>query len=1125
MADSPDQTANDSQISLAVLAVEDSADHACLIKRAFDKSPFQVTLTMAANLAEARRQLAVAIPDVVLADLRLPDGVGTDLLTFSESGLPVVLMTSFGDEAEAVRAIKSGALDYVAETEHSFDDLPHICRRAARDWRLQRQQHETQQLLARSESRYRILFENAPAGVFQCAPDGEMLLANPECSRIFGFTDSNALLGRNFFKELIIDSDKKTSLEQAQGNIKNMEVQLRRIDGQTAIALVSLAPVEEHGCVCCYEGFLVDVTGEREADAALAQSEARFRNLFENASEAIVVLDVERGRFVDLNQNAVNLFGASKSALLKMNPLDLSPAIQSDRELSRPAAERLIQSAVAGQKPVFEWLHKTVAGREVPCEVRLVRLPDSNRVLVRGAITDISERKAAENRLREQERRMSALVESATAGILEISEAGLVISANPAAVGMLGHNHAAELEDSSFNQHVIEGDRTRIKEALRSAWDGHESSLVFQVSMGAGQRMLAGSFIAIRGADGALDRVMLMCDDITLRHASARQIKEEQHFTDALINSLPGTFFVYSEAGQLLRFNKRFLETSGYSEEEARSMGPLDFFDEANRPIAAAGLQKVFETGEHQMEAWVKRKDGELLPFSFNASLLEQEGQRFMVGVGIDISDRLRNEQRFREEKKFADTVINSMPGVFYVLDTNNRIVRWNDNLARLLGLSREKLSEIDPLSTIAPEHREQVVATIKKVFAEGHGQAEANFITGDGREVPYLFTGVRLRSDDQQYMVGMGFDISERRQYESQLRASENYLRSVVQSEPECVWTLDRSGCLLDINPAGKLMLGETTIAYLQKNSVASLLDAGQRRAFLQLNESVFAGHSGILTFRIQTREGEALWLETHAVALRGDGDEITGHLAVTRDITAKRAADRKIRQYSERLKKLSARLLETQESERRHLARELHDEVGQSLTALKLDLEGNAISRNAQEPDSIAIVDRILHQVRDMSLDLRPAMLDDLGLLAALRWFVDRQGERAGLDTQVKADSLTGVRLDSGVETAAFRIVQEALTNIVRHADARRVVVNLVLDNERLNIEITDDGCGFDVSRQLKATAQGGSFGLLGMQERAVLMGGYARVSSNPGEGTTVAAWLPLSHHVGGVSMARTG
>jgi len=215
------------------------------------------------------------------------------------------------------------------------------------------------------------------------------------------------------------------------------------------------------------------------------------------------------------------------------------------------------------------------------------------------------------------------------------------------------------------------------------------------------------------------------------------------------------------------------------------------------------------------------------------------------------------------------------------------------------------------------------------------------------------------------------------------------------------------------------------------------------------------------------------------------------------------------------ERLQVLSRQLLEAQESERRAIARELHDELGQALQALKINL------RTAQRfphedmqrlEDSIAIVDHTIQQVRNLSLNLRPSLLDDLGLVAALEWYVERQTQRVGLTGHFVADSLA-FRPQPTVETTCFRVVQEALTNIARHARARQVWVELQGRGAELHLLIRDDGVGFDVRAAQERAAQGASFGLLGMRERVELAGGRLEMTSAPGRGAEIHVRFPLA------------
>jgi len=228
------------------------------------------------------------------------------------------------------------------------------------------------------------------------------------------------------------------------------------------------------------------------------------------------------------------------------------------------------------------------------------------------------------------------------------------------------------------------------------------------------------------------------------------------------------------------------------------------------------------------------------------------------------------------------------------------------------------------------------------------------------------------------------------------------------------------------------------------------------------------------------------------------------------------RRRAEAKRKDYSRKLQVLSRRLVAAQETERRNIARELHDEIGQALTVMQLNLQAVLLSPGtaAQSPrlrETLAVVEHLLQQVHDLALNLRPSMLDDLGLEPALVWLTNRQAALAGLKGEVHADALPH-RLDTVIETECFRVAQEALTNVVRHARAKTVTVELRADKRQLHLRVRDDGIGFNVPAVREKAVRGASVGLLSMEERAVLAGGGLDFKSSPNPGTEVHAWFPL-------------
>jgi signal transduction histidine kinase len=254
-----------------------------------------------------------------------------------------------------------------------------------------------------------------------------------------------------------------------------------------------------------------------------------------------------------------------------------------------------------------------------------------------------------------------------------------------------------------------------------------------------------------------------------------------------------------------------------------------------------------------------------------------------------------------------------------------------------------------------------------------------------------------------------------------------------------------------------------------------------------------------------------------TARTGLRHGNDEL-GRLTLAFDKMAEALEQReKERQRAtHKLHVLSNRLVEVQESERRHIARELHDEIGQTLTCAEMNLQAalrspgdNQTERRLEQ--SIEAVERVLEQVQDLSLSLRPSMLDDLGLEPALRWYTERQAELAGLEAKFHAEPLAN-RIDPIIETGCFRVAQEALTNVLRHARARAINVDLRPQGQHLHLSVRDDGVGFDVPASRLDAVRGTSLGLLSMEERATLAGGGIEYRSARGRGTEVHAWFPL-------------
>jgi two-component system sensor histidine kinase UhpB len=249
-------------------------------------------------------------------------------------------------------------------------------------------------------------------------------------------------------------------------------------------------------------------------------------------------------------------------------------------------------------------------------------------------------------------------------------------------------------------------------------------------------------------------------------------------------------------------------------------------------------------------------------------------------------------------------------------------------------------------------------------------------------------------------------------------------------------------------------------------------------------------------------------------------DDQSLVAGLAI--DVTERVNSQRKLEIAIQKLQLLSSRIIEVQEQERGRLARGLHDDVGQSLTALKINLEMTAKAHpGVMLAPAVEIVAAVLAQVRTLSLDLRPPQLDNLGLVSALRWYVEKQAASAGMEVGFEGQDLPG-RPHHDIENTCFRIVQEAVTNMLRHAQATRLSVSIGPGPEpkpgkpRIAVRIRDNGRGFDIDKARENAVMGQSSGLLNMEERALLVGGRLEIFSQPGRGVEINLLLPLTPNV---------
>jgi PAS domain S-box-containing protein len=352
--------------------------------------------------------------------------------------------------------------------------------------------------------------------------------------------------------------------------------------------------------------------------------------------------------------------------------------------------------------------------------------------------------------------------------------------------------------------------------------------------------------------------------------------------------------------------------------------------------------------------------------------------------------------------------------------------------------------------------------------------------------------------------------------QAEDTLEATQAFQQSVIDGVPDPIAVIGKdyriqlmNRAARDFSPAGTDTLKTMFCYQVSHQRDAPCTGIEHPCPLEQVRES---GHPVKVVHEHQHANGERRFVEVIAAPLWGADGTFQGIIEAMRDVTERVRAEEALQQYTVRLRALGTQLAEVAEAERQRLARELHDQVGQRLTALGINLniirtqmpEETEEAIRSRLDDSLSLVEQTAERIRDVMVNLRPPVLDDYGLVAALHWYAEQFAGRTGIAVIVEGNEPV-LRLAMSVESALFCIAQEALTNVAKHAQATKVTITVQVQGEVLRLVIADDGIGFNPETMTKSGG-GHGWGLLTMTERAEAAGGRCRIESVPGQGAQV-------------------
>ena len=488
--------------------------------------------------------------------------------------------------------------------------------------------------------------------------------------------------------------------------------------------------------------------------------------------------------------------------------------------------------------------------------------------------------------------------------------------------------------------------------------------------------------------------------------------------------------------------------------------------------------------------------------------------------------------QRTLAEKRF-ENVIESAPEAMFVLDQFGKILLTNAMAERLFGYLRDKLIGMDIGANLIPvRYREQQRRYFLE-FLDDPSVSQSSFgvdlyaMRKDGSEFPMEVDFSRLDATNGFWVAINVRDISERMRVENALRESEQTYRALFENAGDAIFLINMEGKILQVNQKSAELLGFSR-AELQALTIGDITVAEELADVRQNMDGLKNG--GRLKPYIRhylKKSGEVVPTENNSVLVTDADGKPMFFQNVSRDITERIKAEQaqiqlleEIRKSNAQMRNLAMRLQEVQELERRELATILHDRVGQNLTGLNLNLK---ILQNQLQPentaeiqkrlnDSLLIVEETTHQIRDVMADLNPPVLDEYGLMAAIKWYSGDFSNRTGIATQVSGDK-SELQFEPSVEKILFRLVQESLNNVAKHAQASRAEIGVKTSGEMVSVTVKDNGQGFD-TQDIKVIEAEPHWGLLSMQQRAASIGAELVIDSSVGRGTQVCVTVRRNH-----------
>jgi PAS domain S-box-containing protein len=1000
---------------------------------------------------EALKKAGARFFNVILLDIKLPDVNGVQLINQLKAIHPdtaVIVITAYASLDSAVSALNDGAMLYLMKPLNMdlvLSKVEEAIEEQCRIWEGRR----SIEALGESEEKFRMMAEAGSDVIYQMDREGRITYCSPAVKKLTGYSQEE-VIGTSLDRYCAPgDLDRIT---RAFRNILSgkrtelLELNALHRDGSLLPVEISTVPLFRNGDIVGAQGIVRDVTERKKAEDALRRRD-KILEAVSNAAQIYMTADSWEEATSEILQRIGNAAGVCRVYIFENQRSPEGDILTSQR---------------------YEWVEAGVS-------------PQIDNPELQG---------------------------------FPYRAGGFSRWAETLARGEAIWGHVKDFPDSE--REVLE--QQDIKSIVVApiftgkAWWG----LIGFDACRSEREWSDAEIDTLKAAAGTLGAAIR-------RDQTARQLNEQKMLLESLFNNIQeGIGFVDTEEN-IVFCNPAYARIFEADTSELVGKNLRSFLDDDAFSLILRQTENRRAGRVTTYECPIRTSRGHRKVIRVTGSPRFSETGEYLgtFGAVLDVTEEKRLREELERSEARSRHILTSSPVVLYSCtastegeDAHGYVTTFiSANIRDIFGYSQEECLE-DPewwLRIIHPGDAARVLKEMAQLFKEDY-LSHAYRIRNKGGEYRWIADEINLiREADGRPVefIGSWMDITEQMRMESALAESEEKYRNLVDNALVGIFQTNLKGEILFANEAlSRMAKFRSPAEMMEQGALPRYKDPKAREEMIKilLRQGKIDGFST----EMLTKTGETRYALTSAVLSDG---KISG---VVIDITSLRNMERELRRSQEEFRDLARHLQSVREEERTDIAREIHDGLGQSLTALKMDLSwlakripGDQRSLLNKIRSMSDLIDGNIRSVKRLSSELRPGLLDEIGLNAAIEWYLESFEDRTGIRCQVKYDSNRGdLHLDRNRATALFRVLQEAMTNVVRHADATRVMISARIEDDRFILSIRDNGNGIteaDLSNPR-------SYGLIGMRERVQPWGGELDIRGNEGKGTTVVVSIPL-------------